>query len=550
MASFTPEEMDFIKCHGNEYCRKVWLGLYDNSLSSQTEGRDESKVKDFMTQKYERKRYYVAPTESMKDEAVRMNEAVISKTPGTKPLKSLLGENAPKLQVGTTPQKAPVSATPPPISSTPQSPGNLSLQSSKSSGSTAMDLLGDLGGDPFASSTQQARPPAGGGFADFGNFGSTATSSHPPFTQAAPLQPGGSVSKPAQQSFNGFMSTTAKVPASGGGGDKYSNLSDLFSVETKAEEAPSTGWSSSLNSSTSGGVSWNSASTSSSSGGINWGGDTTSSHSGGVNWNSSSSQPVSSSSGLSWGGGGGTSTAASNSSWGGAPATAQSNGLGVPGNPFLYASVANPFGGSSNTSLASQSAMGMSGATNAPHANPFGGQPVASSGGFGAYGAQPTAVSQGGFGQFGGTQASSAGAGFGGQFGTQAGNPGAGFGGAGYGGHFGVQNGGFGANTSSAGFGAAQTNTATSYGGQQQGFGAGFGSQQGGFGGMPGAGFGAQPGQGFPQQQPGGGFGAQQGFGMPQGGAGWGQANPTVNPFMSTAQQYSAPKTGATNPFL
>jgi hypothetical protein len=56
-----------------------------------------------MAQKYERKRYYVAPSDSMKDEAKRMNEsAITTKTPGTKPLKSLLGENAPKLHVGNT----------------------------------------------------------------------------------------------------------------------------------------------------------------------------------------------------------------------------------------------------------------------------------------------------------------------------------------------------------------------------------------------------------------------------------------------------------------
>jgi len=60
-------------------------------------------------------------------------------------------------------QNKPVSATPPPIvSSTPQSPGNQSVQSSKSSGSTAMDLLGDFGGDPFASSAPQAQPSGGG----------------------------------------------------------------------------------------------------------------------------------------------------------------------------------------------------------------------------------------------------------------------------------------------------------------------------------------------------------------------------------------------------
>ena len=83
-----------------QFCRKVWLGLYDNRLGNQSESREENKVKDFMIQKYERKRYYVAPTEAMKEEAKKMNESVISKAPGTRPLKSLLGDNAPKLQVG------------------------------------------------------------------------------------------------------------------------------------------------------------------------------------------------------------------------------------------------------------------------------------------------------------------------------------------------------------------------------------------------------------------------------------------------------------------
>ncbi|XP_045201377.2 arf-GAP domain and FG repeat-containing protein 1-like isoform X5 [Mercenaria mercenaria] len=581
MASFTPDEMEFIKCHGNEYCRKVWLGLYDNRLGSQTEGRDEAKVKDFMSQKYERKRYYVAPSDSMKEEAKRMNESAITatKAPGTKPLKSLLGENAPKLQVGNTQgyhgvsaqyyrihqkvwQKAPVSATPPPIGSTPQSPGNQSIQSSKSSGSTAMDLLGDLGGDPFASSAPQTHPPGGGGFADFGNFGNTATSAQPqPFSQAAPLQPSGSSSQSSQQSLNGFMSTpapSAPAPAGGGGGDKYSNLSDLFSAPTTTEESASTGWSSLSAGNT--GVGW--GGTTNTSGGINWGGESNSTTTGGVNWNSSSTQPVPSSSGLNWGGG---SATTSSMSWGGAPATAQSNGLGAPGNPFLTASVANPFGGSSNTSLTSQSSMGVS---HAPNANPFGGQPAVGQGGFGAFGAQNTAVSQNaGFGQFG-TPASTAGAGFG-QFGTPANSAGAGFGqfgtpastGGGFGQFGAVQNGGFGANTSASGFGGAQTNVSAGFG-AQQGFPAGqtgFGGQpqqQGGFGAMPGAGFGGQQGQGFPQQQAG--FGGQpaqmQGFGGAPAGGGWGQmpaSSATVNPFMSTAQQYSAaPKTGATNPFL
>lgn len=56
MATFTPEEIDFIKTRGNDYCRRVWLGLYEGESVNFT---DEQSVKDFMSDKYEKKRYYL-----------------------------------------------------------------------------------------------------------------------------------------------------------------------------------------------------------------------------------------------------------------------------------------------------------------------------------------------------------------------------------------------------------------------------------------------------------------------------------------------------------
>lgn len=56
MATFTPEEIDFIKMRGNDYCRRVWLGLYEGESVNFT---DEQSVKDFMSDKYEKKRYYL-----------------------------------------------------------------------------------------------------------------------------------------------------------------------------------------------------------------------------------------------------------------------------------------------------------------------------------------------------------------------------------------------------------------------------------------------------------------------------------------------------------
>ncbi|XP_028155902.1 arf-GAP domain and FG repeat-containing protein 1 [Ostrinia furnacalis] len=61
MATFTPEEIDFIKTRGNDYCRRVWLGLYEGESVNFT---DEQSVKDFMSDKYEKKRYYLEPQSS------------------------------------------------------------------------------------------------------------------------------------------------------------------------------------------------------------------------------------------------------------------------------------------------------------------------------------------------------------------------------------------------------------------------------------------------------------------------------------------------------
>lgn len=100
---FSPIVCDFrafFFCLFTQLNRKVYLGLYDNRTWPEPDSRDEQRVRDFMVQKYENKRFYVAPTEAMREEARHMNEAALSKQPQTKPLRSLLGENATKLVVG------------------------------------------------------------------------------------------------------------------------------------------------------------------------------------------------------------------------------------------------------------------------------------------------------------------------------------------------------------------------------------------------------------------------------------------------------------------
>ncbi|KAK9878441.1 hypothetical protein WA026_022081 [Henosepilachna vigintioctopunctata] len=61
MATFTQDEIGVLESKGNDYCRKVWLGLFEGTPP--TGPRDEQAVKDFMTEKYEKKRYYLDPSQ-------------------------------------------------------------------------------------------------------------------------------------------------------------------------------------------------------------------------------------------------------------------------------------------------------------------------------------------------------------------------------------------------------------------------------------------------------------------------------------------------------
>ncbi|KAJ9579785.1 hypothetical protein L9F63_004570 [Diploptera punctata] len=176
MASFSPEEVELIKSRGNEYCRRIWMGLYDANHAHDT--KDEQQIKDFMIAKYEKKRYYLEPSVATKN-----NGSVGFSPPGTqnssrtstpthvvstasstvvttssitttasdiKPLSSLLGSQARSL--------------------------NLNVQTSVTTSSDNMftpdkssnEFLADFGSDPFSSSTQvtAATQPS---FANFEN---------------------------------------------------------------------------------------------------------------------------------------------------------------------------------------------------------------------------------------------------------------------------------------------------------------------------------------------------------------------------------------------
>ncbi|KAG6921735.1 ArfGAP with FG repeats 2, partial [Chelydra serpentina] len=89
MTTFTEPEVLFLQTHGNEACRKVWLGSYDPRTALLPDSRDPQKVKEFLQEKYEKKRWYVSPDQA-KGTATLAGQ---SSTPEVKPQQTLLGDS-------------------------------------------------------------------------------------------------------------------------------------------------------------------------------------------------------------------------------------------------------------------------------------------------------------------------------------------------------------------------------------------------------------------------------------------------------------------------
>ncbi|XP_053315785.1 arf-GAP domain and FG repeat-containing protein 1 isoform X2 [Spea bombifrons] len=164
MTTFTQQEIEFLQKHGNDVCKQIWLGLFDERSSSIPDFRDPQKVKEFLQEKYEKKRWYVPPEQARVVASVHASisgssASSASSTPEVKPLKTLLGDAAPTLHLNKgTPSQSPVVAR------------NLQQQQQQQPEKKAFDLLGDLGADIFA--TPAPQPAATANFANFANFNS------------------------------------------------------------------------------------------------------------------------------------------------------------------------------------------------------------------------------------------------------------------------------------------------------------------------------------------------------------------------------------------
>ncbi|XP_062439045.1 arf-GAP domain and FG repeat-containing protein 1 isoform X6 [Rhea pennata] len=161
MTTFTQQEIEFLQKHGNEVCKQIWLGLFDDRSSAIPDFRDPQKVKEFLREKYEKKRWYVPPEQAKVVASVHASisgssASSTSSTPEVKPLKSLLGEAAPALHLN--------KGTP------SQSPVVVRSQGQQQQEKKQFDLLSDLGSDIFAAPAPHSTATAN--FANFAHFNS------------------------------------------------------------------------------------------------------------------------------------------------------------------------------------------------------------------------------------------------------------------------------------------------------------------------------------------------------------------------------------------
>ncbi|XP_036005423.1 arf-GAP domain and FG repeat-containing protein 1a isoform X5 [Fundulus heteroclitus] len=235
MTTFTQQEIEYLQKHGNEACKQIWLGLFDDRTSSVPDFREPQKVKEFLQEKYEKKRWYVPPEQAKVVASVHASisgssNSSTNSTPEVRPLKSLLGESAPALHLtkNTPPNQSPVVGR-------VQHHQQQFLEKK-------FDLLSDLGGDIFAAPAS-VNTAASSGFANFAHFNSQTSSASGGLANAS-FANFDSFPKSCSADFGAFSSSSQSnstgagkdvVQSTNGAADRYAALADLDNVFSSAK---------------------------------------------------------------------------------------------------------------------------------------------------------------------------------------------------------------------------------------------------------------------------------------------------------------------------
>ncbi|KAG7265969.1 hypothetical protein CRUP_022674 [Coryphaenoides rupestris] len=178
MTTFTQQEIEFLQKNGNEVCKHMWLGLYDERATPVPDFRDPQKAK---------------AVASVHASVSGSSNSSTSSTPEVRPLKTLLGGS--------------------PVVSRAAAHHHHQQQQQQQQQQhfhdKKFDLLSDLGGDIFAAPPN----PHAGSSANFANF--AHFNSHPPPTNPFVAAPPAAATNPFQS--NGRAAAVAAAASFGTG---------------------------------------------------------------------------------------------------------------------------------------------------------------------------------------------------------------------------------------------------------------------------------------------------------------------------------------------
>uniref|UniRef100_A0A8C1TUK9 Zgc:114045 n=1 Tax=Cyprinus carpio TaxID=7962 RepID=A0A8C1TUK9_CYPCA len=67
MTTFSQQEVEFLQNHGNEVGRRTWLCIFDPKTDGCFDARDTQKLKEFLQDKYERKKWHFSKSKIRRD---------------------------------------------------------------------------------------------------------------------------------------------------------------------------------------------------------------------------------------------------------------------------------------------------------------------------------------------------------------------------------------------------------------------------------------------------------------------------------------------------